>query len=225
MTRHFDGAQATIPATIVFQPIMNLRLNRVVGYEALARFADGRSPLAWLGEARAEGRLTDLELSLIARTVDVSPLVPDGMFLTVNASGATMRRMAHDGIDLPDRLHWGIELSEASADDETYRSREYADHLGCLLLIDDAGTGCSTVERVRSLRPEYVKLDRSLIAGQVPSSPCAAEIEAFIAEAAAVGAQTVAEGIETEDEEEFVRSAGITLAQGFRYGRPATPWR
>lgn len=211
-----SDAEPAVEAAVVFQPIVDLHTGETIGFEALARFHDGRGPAERLAEARAAGTLVELELRLIEQTAATSRLIPEGMLVTVNASGPTLDRLRADGPRLDERLRWGVELSEASSDEESARAREACDALGCLLLIDDAGTDCSTVERIRTLRPDMVKLDRSLVAGH----PTPAALEALVAAAGEVEARLIAEGVESAAEEDLVRSLGIGLAQGFRYGRP-----
>ena len=88
------------------------------------------------------------------------------------------------------------------------------------LAVDDAGAGFASLRHILELRPAYVKLDRSLIAGLESDEARQAMIVGLRHFARSVGCRLVAEGIETEAELAVLRSLEIELAQGFLLGRP-----
>ncbi|WP_345471635.1 EAL domain-containing protein [Glutamicibacter ectropisis] len=200
-----------------FQPLIDLHSKTLLGFEALARFDDGRGPHEHFAQAAAEGRLISLELEAIEQILSASAAIPDGMLLTVNASGPTIEAFATAGQRLDARLTWGLELNEESAPELCARARSYADLLGCLLLIDDAGVGYATAERIMLLKPNIVKLDRTMI-GRYASSECIRDLVDSLLEAARrTGAKTLAEGVETEEHLELVQLLGFDYAQGYYF--------
>lgn len=214
------AGHAPAASAILFQPIVELPTANVIGYEALARFGDGRGPAEWLAEANAAGRLAELELSLVDQVLATAGMIPDGKLLTFNISGVTLDRLTRSTCRLDRRLRWGVELNEWSTDEESARARAKCDELECLLLLDDAGSAYTTPDRVCSANPDMVKIDRSFFCSSGGEGPASQELKALVAAARDVGATVIAEGVETLEDEELARSLSIELAQGFRYGRP-----
>jgi diguanylate cyclase (GGDEF)-like protein/PAS domain S-box-containing protein len=91
---------------------------------------------------------------------------------------------------------------------------------GFKVAIDDFGAGYSSLSRLRDLPVQLLKIDRSFL-GDVPERPEATAVVTAILElAGALGMETVAEGVETPAQREFLVARGCTLAQGFLLGRP-----
>lgn len=206
----------------VFQPLIELQPLRLLGFEALTRFPDGASPAAVFDTARRDGTLVQLELQAIKGILADCTRLPDGVFVTLNASGATIESFAKSGLQPDARLSWGIELTEDSAPADCTRVRAIADAIPCLLLIDDAGVAHATTQRILSLRPDIVKLDRSMLIKYEHSPSTRALVDTLLDTARTVQAKTLAEGVETPAHLELVTSLGIEYAQGFHFspGRP-----
>ncbi|MFJ2350778.1 EAL domain-containing protein [Glutamicibacter sp. NPDC087673] len=201
----------------VFQPLINLRSTTLLGFEALARFSDGRSPDEHFSAARAEGNLVELELRALERIVESSQGLPDGLLLTMNASGPAIRAFAHSEPALDPRLLWGLELHEQSAPEVCDAARIHADELGCLLLVDDAGIGYATRGRILRLKPHIVKLDRSLFIHYLASTQAREHVGILLAAAREIGARTLVEGIETGEHLDLARKLDFDYAQGFYF--------
>ncbi|TML12091.1 MAG: EAL domain-containing protein, partial [Actinobacteria bacterium] len=71
---------------IVFQPIVNVRTSAVIGAEALARFPDASGPERWFADAASVGLGLELELAAITAALGQLHRIPDGVYLSVNAS-------------------------------------------------------------------------------------------------------------------------------------------
>ena len=93
-------------------------------------------------------------------------------------------------------------------------------NLGVRLSIDDFGTGFASVNYIRSLDVDCVKIDRSLINGIASDTRDCAIVTAIRALSDSLGLQTVAEGIETRFQRNFAREIGIGEMQGFFFGKP-----
>jgi diguanylate cyclase (GGDEF)-like protein len=89
------------------------------------------------------------------------------------------------------------------------------------IALDDFGTGYSALTTLRSLPIDIVKIDRSFVAGALTQAADAAVVEAIVQMADRLGLTTVAEGVESPEQEAFLRAAGTTALQGFRYLPPA----
>jgi EAL domain-containing protein (putative c-di-GMP-specific phosphodiesterase class I) len=213
--------------SMVFQPIVELDTRHVVGAEALARFAPSplRPPNEWFSEADEVGLGTELELLAVDHAVAQLPMLPADSFLSFNASPATATHP-----QLQDRLaaipgrRVVLELTEHHRVDDYEALWPALDELrtqGVRVAVDDAGTGYSGLQHILRLQPDIVKLDLELTKG-IHADPArkalASSLVDFVGE---IGAQLVAEGIESRDELDVLRRLGVPWGQGFYWGRPA----
>ncbi len=91
---------------------------------------------------------------------------------------------------------------------------------GVRLLLDDFGTGFSSLSYLRELPVDTIKIDKSFVRGLEPTGRDAAIVEALIRMAHAVSMSAVAEGVETEVEREVLRGLGCDRVQGYLWSRP-----
>lgn len=91
---------------------------------------------------------------------------------------------------------------------------------GFQIAIDDFGTGFSSLSRLQHLPLQTLKIDRSFVNELNPGGKGAGMISIIQQMASSFGMHTVAEGIETEDQYNHLRSAGVELGQGYWFGRP-----
>ncbi|MHB8240654.1 MAG: EAL domain-containing protein [Solirubrobacteraceae bacterium] len=212
----------------VFQPIYDLDRSRVCGYETLARFAcePRHSPVQWLQAARELDLEDSFEAALLEAGLQARATLPENCFLTVNVSpGALLSDPVQAAIERAGRLDAVvIELTEREPVEdypalvgalELLRSR------GGTVAVDDAGAGYASLQHIMSLRPEFIKLDRALVAGLDSDPAKLALVEAVGSFAAHIDAWVVAEGIERRGELDSVRSISVPLGQGFGLGMPA----
>jgi diguanylate cyclase (GGDEF)-like protein len=214
--------------TPVFQPIVDLATGRVAGYEGLSRFPaeDGRRPDEWFDLARRCGLGPLLQALALKRLVEV-PGRPNRTWLSLNLDAGALATDAVQGA-LPRDLHGiVVEITEQELppDDEALQ-RILADlrERGAKIALDDAGAGYAGLQHVVRIRPEIIKLDRSLVRGVDDDAERLALIESFAAFSARTGALLCAEGIETDEELAVLVAARVDLGQGYRLGRPGPPW-
>jgi EAL domain-containing protein (putative c-di-GMP-specific phosphodiesterase class I) len=210
---------------VVFQPIVDLEDGKIVAVEALSRFTtpSPRSPDAWFREARDVGLGVDLELAAARVALRSLPLLPWSVSLALNFSTEAMESvgfttlMGHHPVD---RLI--VEVTEQT--DGTVSALQ--DALapwrwgGLLVAVDDVGVGYSTLSRIVQLQPDVIKLDIALTRGLQADPGRQMLVEKLQEYAGGVGATLVAEGVETAEQMERLRSLGVRVGQGFHLGRP-----
>jgi EAL domain-containing protein (putative c-di-GMP-specific phosphodiesterase class I) len=213
--------EASETMRVALQPVIDLRDGHVVGVEALARFADGRSPADWFAEAHDVGLGPELEIRAVARALEVAP---PGRHISLNLSPSTLahKDLAGALTARPD-LDIVLELTEHAVVDDydalVERLQPLRD-MGIRVAVDDAGSGYASMRHILSLRPDLVKLDRSLIS-QIHNDPARRALaESLVDFARKIGADLVAEGIEVADELVACQDLGIVYAQGYLLGRP-----
>jgi EAL domain-containing protein (putative c-di-GMP-specific phosphodiesterase class I) len=96
--------------------------------------------------------------------------------------------------------------------------------LGFSFAIDDLGAGYSGLETVATLKPTYLKVDMSLVRDVHQKRVSQQVVKAIVEMGAGLGATVIAEGIQTADEADVLRSLGVRFGQGYLYARPADPY-
>ncbi len=217
--------------SIHVQPIVDLRVGRIRGYEALARFSveGDASPLRWFALADRLGLRPQLELACLKQALRLFELRPVGTYFSVNLSPDLLElSVVHAALDsLADLGGLVLELTEdATIDDYDRLAGLLARHVarGLRIAVDDFGTGQANFRHAWSILPRYLKLDRTLISSLDSDAARRALVGSIVAYAEDVGASLIAEGVETTAELEAVRHLGVPYAQGFRLGAPSEPW-
>ena len=227
--REVEALLAT-PGAIVpaFQPVMEVATGRVAGFEALARFAPpyARPPLLWFAQAHRCG----LGPALEARAIDAALAVPDrpaGTFISLNVSPAALLSPEVKAALPFDLEGVAIELTEHEAfDEDVALELELAvlRERGARIALDDAGAGYAGLQQLIRLRPDIVKVDRSLVAGIHRDSSKRALLEALARFAGTTGAAVCAEGVEEAAELRALIGLDVTYAQGYALARPGAAW-
>lgn len=208
------------------QPIVELDTDRWVGAECLARFPDAtvRPPNLWFEEAAQVGLDVDLELAAIMRALEFEASFPAGLYLSINASPATVLSGRLDealACVTPDRVV--LELTEHDAVSDF---AELAQALARLrnrvrIAIDDVGAGYSGLRHIVDLAPDILKLDMSLTRDIHANKARRAMAAAIVGYGDEIGCKVVAEGIETDAERRVLADLGVHYGQGYLFGRPA----
>jgi PAS domain S-box-containing protein len=210
----------------VYQPIFELETERVIAYEALSRFPGdpARGPDRWFAEAWDVGLGLPLELTAVSLAARALPRLPPDVDLCVNASPQTIssRRFVSTFGNAANRVV--VELTEhLSVDDyEGFASRlTPLRRAGGKIAIDDFGAGYASLRHILKVRPEWIKLDISLVERIHENSVAHALASALITFANEVGVRVIAEGIESEEELDALLEIGFRYGQGFYFGLPA----
>ena len=213
---------------IVYQPVVQVADGRVVMAEALSRFTSQpyRAPDAWFADAWRSGYGTALELATLEAAAAGLDRLPSGARLAVNLSPPFITHPDLAGFmqSVPaDRFV--IELTEHVVVDDypaTRRALMGLRERGVLLAIDDTGAGFASLSHIVKLAPDIIKLDRELIHG-IDGDPVRRSLgTAIVTFARDIGAEVVAEAVETAAELGTIRGLGIRYAQGTLLGSPGS---
>lgn len=226
---------------LVFQPSVELRTGRIVAVEALIRWRhpergelmpDEFIPLAEsLGLIRRLDAWTFRAVCNQIRQWDQAKLPP--IRVAVNASAATFghpgfidsvkQALQASGIS-PKRVLFEITESAILRLGEATEQTMHGLHaLGIGIAIDDFGTGYSSLAYLKLSGIDYLKIDRSFVTDLPDSANDVAIVEAMLAIAKSLGMCTIAEGIETSAQHDFLLRAGCTEGQGYFYARGLPP--
>ncbi|CAN5791172.1 hypothetical protein BH24ACT3_BH24ACT3_01290 [soil metagenome] len=230
--RRWDGAveaviEGRLPLAAHYQPIVDLHRGTIVGYEALARFGapPTASPDLWFREAGRRGLGPALEARALGVALDDRDRLPVNCFLSVNVSpllldsepirlvlggrdlsGVVLELTEHDPIEDYDAIAVALEPLRAA---------------GAKVAVDDAGAGYAGLNHILILRPDIMKLDRSLIEGLHLDEAKRALVEMVGTFADRIDSWLLAEGIERFEELDALVRLEVPLAQGFLLSRPA----
>ncbi len=219
-----------------FMPVHDLATGQLVGYEALARWIapDGTvtTPDEFLRIAERSSLVVELDRKVLQQSLAVLRRIDPSLHITVNLSAATMRVVEVDafvrseltaaGVD-PHRLHLEVTETELfDANDRTLHQMRSLARSGIAWWVDDFGTGYSSISHLRDLPIAGVKLDRSFTALVTdPSGRQASLTQGLAGLATGLGLDTIAEGVETEEQASILQAQGWRLGQGWHFGRPA----
>jgi EAL domain-containing protein (putative c-di-GMP-specific phosphodiesterase class I) len=213
----FDG----IDFFTVFQPIRDLERDEPVGFEALTRFADGRAPDAVLAEMQSTDRADEFDAALVRAALRAAADLPEGVWVSVNVSSALARRMdllLDDLAAAPRPVV--LELVMDSGTDPNHWSVDLPPNVR--LAVDDAGAGYDSLAIIETLRPAFMKLDRTTVTGIEIDAARQAFVGTLVAFADEHGCEIVAEGVETEGERHALMASGVRFGQGYLLGRPGS---
>ena len=223
--RRIDVTIASAAFRSVFQPIIDLATGTTVGFEALTRFDDGSRPDLTFAAALECGMGIELEtVTLEAALRDEGDLWPPGAWLSLNVSPALLGQEGTLAQMLADRARPVVlEITEHEPIEAYAPLREAMLGLGAgvRLAVDDVGAGVANFNHLVELRPNFLKIDVSLVRGVDADPSRRAAVVGLIHFAAEAGCQVIAEGIETEAERATVTELGVTLGQGYLLARPA----
>jgi diguanylate cyclase (GGDEF)-like protein len=232
-----NDMRAALPAgqfELHYQPVLNLARNEIVGVEALVRWRHPERGLVSPGEfiplAEEIGFIVPLGEWVIRQACTTAAAWPSNVKVAVNLSPAQFRSSglvqvvmsALASSDLaPDRLELEITESILLQDGPAtlatlHRLRE----LGVHIAMDDFGTGYSSLSYLRSFPFDKIKIDRSFVKDITVTTGSLSIVRAVAAMAKGLGMETTAEGVETQEQLETVKSEGCTEIQGFLLSRP-----
>lgn len=218
--------------TTAYQPIVDLRTGETFAWEALTRGpADSsfESPEVLFDYALKTDQVWALERLCIGSTARRFVGRRAGM-LFVNVETELIHELksrGHEALQPLLEIRNGVvlEITERAAIRDYNLFRESVSvlrGLGFKIAIDDAGSGYASLQSIAELKPNFLKISNYLVGGLHDDSIKRDVVEMLVRLAVRIDAQTVAEGIETEEELAEVKRLGVTYGQGFLLGRPET---
>ncbi|MFH1138225.1 MAG: bifunctional diguanylate cyclase/phosphodiesterase [Pseudomonadota bacterium] len=221
----------------VYMPIVDLKTGGVLGWEALSRGPENsrfHSPSVLFDFAEEAGALFALER--VCREAAIKNLggLDQGQKLFLNihpqtvgdpnfTAGETRRLLARHGLK-PENIVFEITERHPIRDFTLFfRTLEHYRSQGYQAAIDDVGAGYAGLWALGQIRPEYIKIDMSLIRGVDANPINRALVETLVSFADKIGGNIIAEGIETETELSSLMDMGVHYGQGFYLARPDNP--
>ena len=214
------------------QPIVDLMTGQTVQHELLLRMRseDGEiiAPGAFLPAAERYGLISEIDRWVIRQAVQIAA---QGVPTEFNLSGRSigdpdiLRELAtavtESGVD-PSLLV--VEVTETAFVGQTEAGRAFAERvreLGCRLALDDFGTGFSSLQYLKHLPADHLKIDIDFVRDLTSNETDARVVRGIVALAREFNQTTIAEGVEDEETLLMLRDMGVDLAQGYLFGRPA----
>ncbi len=218
---------------IAYQPIVDAATERMVGIEALARWNHAQRgavpPSVFIPIAENTGLITALGEHVLREACLAAKAWPE-LTVAVNVSPIQFRRA--DFVDVVERVientgcdpaRLELELTESTfigSVDRAETSMRHLKMLGVRLALDDFGTGYSSLQYLRRFPFDKLKIDHGFVQSIETATDAAAIVHAMVSLSRGLTMTVTAEGVETAEQQAFLRAAGVHTLQGYRFGRP-----
>jgi len=240
VTTALEGALERGEFALHYQPQIELTSGELLAAEALLRWNHGElgqvSPAEFIPLLEHSGQIEAVEKWVIAEACSQArEWLDDGLSLRVNINLSARQFEERDvGTEIKNALetydlssqHLGLEITEGLLSEGTEPLVEIFDELrglGIQVALDDFGTRRSALSGVKRYPIDVLKIDREFVRGLPDDTANAAITAAIVALGHSLGLTVIAEGIESAAAEEFLRSLGCHLGQGFHYAAPMPP--
>ena len=230
-TQHLRELLAHHHVRIVYQPIVDLQTEEVMGYEVLGRGTHSElstSPVDLFGLASQCNLARELSRTFRLAALREAPRLPTPARIFFNIHPSEMndealldslpilKRSLHSNQQVVLEVHEGVVTDLATM----RRLRDHLKELGMGLAYDDFGAGQARLSELAEVPPDFIKLDKCLIHG-IETAPGRQDlVRALTRVSADLGVATIAEGIETREEAEVCLGLHCRYGQGFLFGRP-----
>jgi diguanylate cyclase (GGDEF)-like protein len=218
--------------SLAYQPVVNNSGEIVVGVEALCRWRHPERgdipPVEFIPVAEDSGLIVALGEWVLRRACLDGKAWP-GISVAVNVSPLQFRRP--DFVEMVERILAETEFDPGQLELEVTESTFLGNvttaeaamlrlkHLGVRLALDDFGTGYSSLLYLRRFPFDKLKIDQSFVASIEKAADAAAIVHAIVSLGRGLGMKVAAEGVETAEQQLFLRAAGVHAMQGYRFGK------
>lgn len=220
------------------QPLFKLDDLTIIGYEALSRGPEGgefERPDKLFKVAYDADLVLKLERLCRRQAIRAAADLPPGRVLCLNIEPEAIAdpelrdvmftALLADAAITPDRIVLEITERTAITDFTVFRSTlEYLRALGFAVAVDDAGAGYGSLQVLAEVKPEWLKIDMSLVRGVESDNVRQQLIASLVTFAERMGVRLVAEGIETREELLTLRELNVGYGQGFLFTKPVPPF-
>lgn len=217
-----------------YQPIVDMHDDKVIGFEALARWHHPQKgfipPSQFIPVAEDTGMMAQIgewalttaccQIGQLPGAVNVAVNLSPMQFASTDLVNVVRRALATSALP-PQRLE--LEITERllmENSEQTLAILRQLRQLGVRIALDDFGTGYSSLSYLRKFPLDKIKIDRSFVTEIATRIDQVAIIQAVLSIARALGMGVTAEGVETTIQEDCLRALGCDSAQGFLFGRP-----
>ena len=222
--------------SVHYQPIVRTAGEEISGFEALVRWQHPTrgaiSPAKFIPLAEEAGLIGSIGEWVLMTALSEAAHWPDHVRIAVNLSPLQFndpnvaqmvaRHLNETGVRAERvelEITEGVFLAEGDTTDETFAKLK---QLGVRLSLDDFGTGYSSLGYLKKAPFDKIKIDQSFVRGAASSTNRnAAIIRAIVTLAETLGMDTCAEGVETHDDLHLIRELGVSMVQGYIFGRPS----
>ena len=222
--------------SVHYQPIVRAAGEEISGFEALCRWQHPTrgpiSPAKFVPLAEEAGLIGKIGEWVLRTALEEAARWPNHVLVAVNlsplqfndphVSEIVSKHLAETGVS-PERLELeiteGVFLAEGDSTDETFAKLK---KIGVRLSLDDFGTGYSSLGYLKKAPFDKIKIDQSFVRGAASATNRnAAIIRAIVTLAETLGMDSCAEGVETHDDLQLIRELGVSMVQGFIFGKPS----
>lgn len=217
-----------------YQPVLDLKTDRIAGFEALLRWNHPQrgmiGPVMFIGLAERSGLIVPIGEWVLREALAEAARWEEDLTIAVNVSAVQMRdgalvqqvvsALAATGLR-PDRLE--LEITETvlmQDEDVCIAMLHQLRALGVRIALDDFGTGYSALNYLRSFPFDKIKIDRCFVTDLDAGGECAAIVESVLDLAARLNIQTIAEGVEDAAQLAALRARGCAQIQGHLISPP-----
>lgn len=219
-----------------FQPQVNAQSGELTGFEVLLRWEHPElgivSPEEFIPLAEQTGQILDIGEWVLRNACAEAATWKRPYRIAVNVAAAqlsrwTLAEIVRDTLEQsglqPTRLELEITESGIINDlDNAYRSMQRINRMGVAIAMDDFGTGYSSLSTLQSFPFDKIKIDKAFISDVTANSNSAAIVKATVTLANEMGIKVLAEGVETQEQLEFLREVNCGEIQGYYFSRPLT---
>ncbi|CEG21262.1 putative membrane protein YjcC [Planococcus massiliensis] len=219
--------------TCHYQPIINGD-GTIFAYEMLSRFQNEDGSMIYPNEifpaAKSRGRLYALDrvcrmtaVKYAAKLEDKKAFInfiPTSIYSPEFCLRSTTLLANQLNVDPKQLVFEVVETEQVDDLDHLKRILTYYKERGFNYALDDVGEGFSTAEVLAELKPQYMKLDMQYVQGVAEEAGKQKVALSFLEKAIAVGSVPLAEGVETEEDFNWLKEKGYELFQGYYFGKP-----